>query len=169
MNKRLRNITIIISIVFIVWFLLYFLIGNFINLEFSNSDFSKIFPKILTFLASVSVYVLFLISIEKGKGWSFFNVMKFVLGIVVAFIPLVTFEYFSIDNCATWKVSKHDKKTIYQSVSSASETIRLIEIDCPAANRKTLKVNRVMQVTPMFRTVSEIDTLKISDKNWKKL
>lgn len=169
MNKRFLNITIVISIIFIVWFLLYFLIGNFISLEFSNSNFSSLFPKILTFIASVSVYILFLVSIKKENGWSFFNVMKFVLGIVVAFIPLLVFEYFSIDSCASWKVNKSDKKIIYQSVSSASETIRLIEVDCPTANRKTLEVKRVMKITPLFITSSEIDTLKISDKNWKKL
>jgi len=169
MNNRIRYITIIISILFIAWFLLYFLIGNSISLEFSNTNFSKLFPKILTFLASVSVYVLFLLSIKKSSGWSLFNVMKFVLGIVVALLPLLAFEYFSIDSCPTWKMNKKDKKIIYQSVSSTSETIRLVEIDCPSANKKTLKTKRVMQITPLFITSSEIDTLKISDKNWKKL
>lgn len=91
------------------------------------------------------------------------------MGIVVAFIPLLVFEYFSIDSCASWKVNKSDKKIIYQSVSSTKETIRLIEVNCPTANRKTLEVKRVMKITPLFITSSEIDTLKISDKNWKKL
>lgn len=169
MNKTLRYIILTSCIIFILWFIGYFLIGDFISLEFSNYQVSKIFPKVLTFLAAVSIYVLFLLSIKKNEGWSFSNIMKFVLGIIIGLIPLFTFEYYSINDCADWKIDKTTKKVLFQSKTSASETIKLIEINCPESKSKTLKVKRVVAITPLFNTSSTIDTAKISTNSWKKL
>ena len=169
MNKTLRNIITTICILLIVWFIGYFLLGDFISLEFANYSISSLFPKILTFAAAVSVYVLFLLMIKRDKGWSFMNIMKFVFGIIVGLIPLCAFEYYSLTNCADWKVEKTDKKVLFQSVTSASETIKLIEYNCPDNNMKSLKVRRIMTASPLFILNSPIDTLKISDKEWKKI
>ncbi len=169
MNKTLRYIITTICIIFILWFLGYFLIGDFISLEFANNQVSIVFPKVLTFLAGVSIYVLFLLTIKKENGWSFLNIMKFILGIIIGLIPLCAFEYYSLSKCSDWKLEKKVKKTLYQSKSSASETIKLMEFHCPENNSKTVKVKRVMEITPLFITTSEIDTAKISDKVWKKL
>ena len=169
MNKTLRNIILIICTIFILWFIGYFLVSDFINLEFANHQFSHLFPKILTFLAAVSIYVLFLLSIKKGNGWSFLNIMKFVLGIIIGLLPLCAFEYYNLSNCADWKLEKQDKKVLYQSKSSTSETIKLVEITCPEKNTKTVQVKRVMEITPLFITTSPIDTIKVSEKVWKKL
>ncbi|MEG0187450.1 hypothetical protein [Algoriella sp.] len=169
MNKTLRYIITTSCIIFILWFIGYFLIGDFISLEFSNYEVSQLFPKILTFLAAVSIYVLFLLSIKKNEGWSFSNVMKFVLGIIVGLIPLFTFEYYSMNDCADWKIEKINKKTLYQSKSSTSETIKLVEIICEENKSKSLQVKRIMQITPLFITSSSIDTTKISTNSWKKL
>ena len=169
MNKTLRNIILIICTIFILWFIGYFLIGDFISLEFSNYEVSQLFPKILTFLAAVSIYVLFLLSIKKNEGWSFSNVMKVVLGIIVGLIPLFTFEYYSMNDCTDWKIEKINKKTLYQSKSSTSETIKLVEIICEENKSKSLQVKRIMQITPLFITSSSIDTTKISTNSWKKL
>ncbi|GEM52193.1 hypothetical protein HX001_12185 [Empedobacter brevis] len=169
MNKTLRNIILIICTIFIIWFIGYFLIGDFISLEFANQQFSKLFPKILTFVAAVSIYIIFLVSIKKKEGWSFMNIMKFVFGIIIGLIPLLTFEYFSIGSCTDWKIDKKIKKTLYQSNSSNAETIVLLETYCPESNLKTTQVKRVVKITPLFITTSDIDISKISDKSWKKL
>ena len=169
MNKTLRNIILIICTIFILWFIGYFLVGDFINLEFANHQFSHLFPKILTFLAAVSIYVLFLLSIKKENGWSFLNIMKFVLGIIIGLLPLCAFEYYNLSNCADWKLEKQDKKVLYQSKSSTSETIKLVEIICEKNKSKSLQVKRIMQITPLFITSSSIDTTKISTNSWKKL
>jgi hypothetical protein len=169
MNKTLRNIILIICTIFIIWFIGYFLIGDFISLEFANHDFAKLFPKLLTFAAAVSIYVLFLLSIKKKNGWSFMNVMKFIFGIIFGFLPLLTFEYYSIGSCTNWKIDKKIQKTLYKSNSSDSEKIVLIETFCPESNLKTTQVKRIVEITPLFITTSEIDLNKISDKSWKKL
>ncbi|WP_413532703.1 hypothetical protein [Empedobacter brevis] len=169
MNKTLRNIILIICTIFIIWFIGYFTIGDFIKLEFVNNHFSKLFPKILTFAAAVSIYTLFLLSIKKQHGWSFMNVMKFIFGIIIGLLPLLTFEYCSIGSCTSWKVDKTIKKTLYVSNSSDSEKIVLIETFCPESNLKTTQVKRIMEITPLFITTSEIDLNKISTKSWKKL
>ncbi|WP_313579459.1 hypothetical protein [Chishuiella sp.] len=169
MNKTLRNIILSISIFFILWFIIYFYLGEYIDLEFSNPNFSKTFPKILTFLCAVSIYTLFLISIRRAYGWSFLNILKFIVGILFSLIPIFLFEFFSLSKCANWKIDKSYKKTLYESKISSSESIKLIELECKETNTISRKVERIMQITPLFISTSKIDTLKISDKNWKKL
>lgn len=169
MNKTLRNIILSISVFFILWFIIYFFIGEYIDLEFSNPIFSKTFPKILTFLCAVSIYTLFLISIRRAYGWSFLNILQFFMGILFSLIPIFLFQFFSLNKCANWKVDKIYKKTLYQSKISSSETIKLIEVNCTEARKKSIKVERIVQITPLFISSSKIDTLKISNKNWMKL
>lgn len=169
MNKILRNIILIICTIFIIWFIGYFLLGDFISLEFANHDFAKTFPKFLTFIAAVSVYVLFLLSIKKKDGWSFMNIMKFIFGIIFGFLPLLTFEYYSIGSCTNWKIDKTIKETLYKSNTSDSEKIVLFETFCPESNVKTTQVKRIVEITPLFITISDFDISKISDKSWKKL
>lgn len=169
MNKTLRNIILIICTIFILWFIGYFLIGDFISLEFANHEFAKLFPKILTFATAVSIYILFLLSIKKKSGWSFMNVMKFILGIIFSLLPLLAFEYYNIGSCTNWKVDKKIKETLYKSNSSDSEKIVLFETFCPESNLRTTQIKRIVEITPLFITTSDFDVSKISDKSWKKL
>ncbi|WP_313374880.1 hypothetical protein [Chishuiella sp.] len=169
MNKTLRNIILSLAIFFILWFIIYFFLGEYIDLEFADYNYTKAFPKVLTFLCAVSIYTLFLIPIKKSKGWSFLNILLFFVGILFSLIPIFLFQFFSLNKCANWKLDKRDKKTLYQSKMSSSETIKLIEFNCKEANKKNIKVKRVVEITPLFISSSDIDTLKISDKNWKKL
>ena len=75
----------------------------------------------------------------------------------------------NIGSCTNWKIDKKIQKTLYKSNSSDSEKIVLIETFCPESNLKTTQVKRIVEITPLFITTSEIDLNKISDKSWKKL
>ncbi len=140
-----------------------------LSLEFTNQQFAHLFPKILTFSAAASIYFLFLLSIKLKDGWSWINITKFCLGLIIGLIPLATFEYYNLSQCSSWKTTTKVKKTLYQSNSSSSEKIKLIEVECPETKSKVLKVKRIVDITPLFHTSSTIDTTKISTNSWKKL
>lgn len=97
------------------------------------------------------------------------NIMKFIFGIIFGFLPLLTFEYYSIGSCTNWKIDKTIKETLYKSNTSDSEKIVLFETFCPESNVKTTQVKRIVEITPLFITTSDFDISKISDKSWKKL
>ncbi|MBF0597828.1 hypothetical protein [Faecalibacter rhinopitheci] len=169
MNKNLRLILKTTFTFIIVWFISYFVFGEHIGLEFSDYNFAQIFPKILTFATGTSIYFLCLLSINKNRGWNYKNILKFIFGILLAFIPFILFKYYSsVGNCQNWEVTKQVKSTLFVSTSSNSETIKLIEVYCPEMDLKVDKTFRIMSITPLFNTVSEIDTTNISPTNWKK-
>ncbi|MBS7333125.1 MAG: hypothetical protein KIG88_05980 [Weeksellaceae bacterium] len=170
MNRSLRLTLKTTFILIIVWFISYFVFGEHVSLEFSDYNFALIFPKILTFATGASIYFLFLLSIKKADGWNIKNILKFVFGIIIGIIPFFLFKYYSsVGNCQNWEVTKKVKSTLYESVSSSSETIKLIETYCLEMDLREEKTYRVMAITPIFNTISPIDTLKINDTNWKKI
>lgn len=170
MNRSLRLTLKTTFILIIVWFISYFVFGEHISLEFSDYRFAQIFPKILTFATGASIYFLFLLTIKKADGWNLKNILKFVFGIIIGFIPFLLFKYYSsVGNCQNWEVSKKVKTTLYQSVSSSSETIKLIETYCLEMDSRDEKTYRIMAITPFLNTISPIDTTKINDKQWKKV
>lgn len=170
MNTSLRFILKTTFTLIIVWFISYFVFGEYISLEFADYTFAQQFPKILTFATGASIYFLFMLSIKKSDGWNAFNIIKFVLGIVLGFIPFFLFKYYSsVANCQSWEVFKKEKAILYESVSSSSEKIKLIETFCPEMDSRVEKTYRVMSITPLFNTISEIDTTKIKDNNWKEI
>ena len=170
MNKSLRLTLKITFTLIIVWFISYFVFGEHISLEFSDYNFAQLFPRILTFATGASIYFLFLLSIRTEKGWNFKNILKFVFGILIAFIPFILFKYYSsVGNCQNWEVTKKVKTTLYQSVSSSSESIKTIETYCLEMDKREEKIYRVIQITPLFNSISPIDTLKLQEKSWKKV
>lgn len=170
MNKTLRITLRIIFWLIILWFIGYFVFGEFIALEFSDYKFAQYFPNYLTFATGVSIYFLFLLSIQLKDKFNWKNCLKFLAGIVIGFIPFVLFKYYSsVGNCQNWEISKEIKKTVYQSITSDSEKIQLIETYCPELNTKEVKAYRVMSITPVFNTKSEIDTTKLKFNHWKNI
>ena len=170
MNKTLLITLKIIFWIIILWFIGYFVFGEFIALEFSDYTFAQQFPKYLTFATGASIYFLFLLSIQLKKKWHWQNILKFIAGIVIGFVPFVLFKYYSsVGNCQDWEIIKERKKTVYQSITSENETIQLIETACPEMESKETKVYRVMKLTPIFNTKSEIDTTKLKFNHWKNL
>ena len=170
MNKSILITLQTIFTIIIMWFIGYFVFGENISIEFANYEFAKQFPKILTFCTGASIYFLFMLSIKKADKWNYKNVIKFVLGIGCAIVPFILFKYYtSIGNCQNWEVSRRVVKTLYQSKSSTSETVKAIETICPEMESKKVDTYRVMALTPLFNTISPIDTTKIRENNWKKL
>lgn len=170
MNRSLRLTLKTTFILIIVWFISYFVFGEYISLEFSDYSFAQIFPKILTFATGASIYFLFLLSIKKSDGWNLKNILKVVFGILIGIIPFLLFKYYSsVGNCQNWEINKKVKSTLYQSVSSSSETVKSIETYCLEMDLREEKTYRVMAITPFFNTISPIDTLKINETNWKKV
>lgn len=169
MNRKLITALKTLLYLILVWFIIYFVFGEQISLEFSDYQFAKIFPKILTFAAGASIYLLILLSIKKSKGWSIVNILKFIAGIIFAFIPFLLFKYYSsVANCQDWEITKKNVKTLFVSTSSNSEKIKTIETYCQEMDELETKNYRVMEITPIFNIVSEIDTAKINQKDWKK-
>lgn len=170
MNKSILITLQTLFAIFIVWFIGYFVFGENIGIEFADYEFAKLFPKILTFCAGASIYFLFMLSIKKADKWNYKNILKFAAGIILAIVPFILFKYYtSIGNCQTWEVSRRVVKTLYQSKSSTSETIKAIETICPEMESKKVDTYRVMALTPLFNTISPVDTAKIRENNWKKI
>lgn len=169
MNRKLITTLKTILYLILIWFIIYFVFGEQISLEFSDYHFAQIFPKILTFSAGASIYLLILLTIKKSKGWSFINILKFFAGIMFAIIPFILFKYYSsVANCQEWEITKKNVKTLFVSTSSNSEKIKTIETYCQEMDKLDVKNYRVMEITPFFNVVSEIDTAKINKKDWKK-
>lgn len=169
MNTSIRLILKTTFILIIVWFISYFVFGEYISLEFADYKFAQQFPKILTFATGASIYFLFLLAIKKSEGWSIMNILKFIFGLIIGIIPFFLFKYYSsVENCQSWEVSRKEKAILYESVSSTSEKIKLIETFCPEMDSRVEKTYRVMSITPLFNTISEVDTAKLKDSSWKK-
>ena len=170
MNRNLLLTLKTIFTIIILWFIGYFVFGENISLEFANYNFAQLFPKILTFAAGASIYFLFLLNIKKEDGWRYPNILKAVAGILFGFVPFILFKYYSsVGNCQNWEVFKQEKNVLFESVSSESEKIKSIQIYCPEMDQTTEKTYRVMAITPLFNTISEVDTVKIKRSNWKKI
>lgn len=170
MNKTLLISLRILFWIIIIWFIGYFVFGEYIAIEFSDYTFAQHFPKYLTFAAGASIYFLFLLSIRLKDKWNWKNILKFLAGIGIGFMPFVLFKYYSsVGNCQNWEVIKTNKKTLFQSITSESETIQLIEIECPEMEIKEEKIYRVMHLTPVFNVKSEIDTTKLKFNHWKNI
>lgn len=170
MNIPLKLILKTAFILIIIWFISYFVFGEYISLEFADYQFAQIFPKILTFSAGASIYFLFMLAIKKSEGWRWLNILKFILGILIGILPFFLFKYYSsVANCQSWEVYKKEKAVLYESVTSSSEKIKLIETFCPEMDLRQEKTYRVMSITPLFNTISEIDTATIKNQNWKKI
>lgn len=166
MNPTLRLCLKFIFYTIILWFLAYFLLGNYISLEFSNYQFALLFPKILTFATAVSIYGLLVLTIRSESGWSFGNIMKFMSGVILAFIPFVIFEYLSLDRCNFWETTKTYKGTLYHSKNSSAEKIVIIESVCKGSENVIRETKHTVGITPIFNTSSPIDTSKIKLSNW---
>lgn len=170
MNKNLQLTFKTIFTIIILWFIGYFVFGENISLEFADYNFAQLFPKILTFAAGASIYFLFLLNIKKEDGWGIPNILKGIAGVIFGFVPFILFKYYSsVGNCQNWEVFKQEKNVLFESVSSQSETIKTIQIYCPEMNQTTEKTYRVMAITPIFNTISEVDTVKIKRNHWKKI
>lgn len=170
MNHYLLTTLKTVFYLIIVWFIGYFVFGENVSIEFSNYQFAKFFPKVLTFAAGASIYFLFLISIKPSDKFSLSNILKFTFGIIIAIIPFLLFKYYSsVGNCQNWEVSKKIVKTHFISTSSASETIKSVETYCLEMDKKDIKTYRIVSFTPIFNTITPIDTTKINSKNWKKV
>lgn len=169
MNKYLLITLKTIFYIIIVWFIGYFIFGENISIEFTDYQFARKFPNVLTFATGSSVYFLFLLNIKKNEGFNLGNGLKLFLGIIFGVLPFILFKYYSsVGNCQNWEVTKKVVKTHFISISSTSESIKSIETYCFEMNKTEQKTYRVMSLTPLFNTISEIDTTKIKPQNWKK-
>lgn len=170
MNQKLKITLKTILYLILVWFIIYFVFGEQISLEFADYQFAHIFPKILTFAAGASIYLLILLTIKKSKGWSIVNILKFIAGIIFAFVPFLLFKYYSsVANCQDWEITKKNIATLYVSTTSNSEKIKSVETYCQEMDQLEVKSYRVAELTPLFNVVWEIDTANISPEKWKKL
>ncbi len=150
----------------ILWFIVYFLAGDYISLEFANYKFALVFPRILTFATAASIYCLIVLKIKSEDGWNFSNIMKFIFGILLAFIPFIIFEYLSLARCNFWETTKTYKGTLYHSKNSDAEKIIVVESVCKNTQTVRRETKRVVSLTPLFNTVSSIDTATIKSGNW---
>jgi len=169
MNSNLLITLKTIFYIIIIWFIGYFVFGENISIEFSDYYFAQRFPNILTFAAGTSIYFLFLLSIKKADGFNLNNILKFAFGIIIGILPFFLLKYYSsVDNCQNWEIQKKIIKTHYISTSSSNESIKSIETYCYEMNKKEVKTYRVMKLTPLFNTITPIDTAKINNRNWRK-
>ena len=170
MNSILKNILKTILTLNLIWFIGYFVFGEHISLEFSNYEFAKLFPKLITFTAGASIYLLVLLTIKKENGFSIKNILKFIVGILLAFAPFILFKYYSsVANCQDWEVRKKNVSTLFISKTSTKESIKTIDIYCQELNKLETKNFKVTELTSLFNIVTEIDTAKLEKKDWKKI
>ncbi|WP_154662237.1 hypothetical protein ACF3NR_05085 [Vaginella massiliensis] len=165
----MKKIITILCFVFIAWFLLYFLVGDTFPFDFANQNLKQLFPNVLVFLAGVAIYILLLLQINLDKKWEFSNILKFVGGIILGFIPFILYGFFSIQTCPFWLQKQEYHQTLFQSKLNQNERIVLRKttcLDCPTTKQDTVK-SKVY--AGFIRTTQKANLHQLNTKYWQKI
>lgn len=168
-QKNLKKITFSLCFVFIAWFLLYFLIGKTFPYEFANQNFKLLFPKIIVFLAAVSIYTLLLMQIDLAKKWEFSNVLKFVGGIILGFVPFILYGFFSIQSCPFWLQSHENSKTLFRSKLNQNEKIIVQKTHCTDIHSSYKDTIQTTTYFNFIRTSHSVKPSEMNQKYWQKI
>lgn len=168
MKKILKTVQKILLIVFptiILWFILYFSIGERFPIYFTDRTFASYFPYILVFSTAVSIYGICILLIHsKKRKW--INIVLFVCGLAFSSLPFFAYHGFLQNQCSFWNEKVSISKKLFISKITPSEEINTIQIQCIYKEEITEKTVFQKKFTPFLVWNQEINTEHL-DTFWK--
>ncbi len=168
-NKTLKIIITLASSFFIVWFLLYFLLGENFSYTFSNPNLRLAFPKWVVFMAAVSAYLLVIIQINIKKKWHFSNVIKFIVAIFLGTIPFLLYGVFSVTACPFWMKKSESVKTLYTSKLNQEQVIILQKNICLDTQENRTDTVKVTPFLGFLESTTPISKQEIEPRYWQEI
>jgi len=108
---------------------IYFSLGNQFEYEFKDRIWAKSFTQILVFSTAVSIYLLFILSINsKEKWWK--NLILFLVGLIFSLIPIIGFHGFYQYQCDFWDQQQIKTELIATNKWSRHKTIEIRTYRC---------------------------------------
>lgn len=168
MKKQLKiPITVfrILCGLFLIWYALYFLVGDRTALRFSDRKSAEVFTHILVFSASVSVYGLFILFIRSNqKKWV--NILLFIGGLIVGSFPLLLYHGYLQYRCGFWNSEQVSEKTIYENSQNQSETVRLIRSKCKTGDMETADTLYIKKMGTFLDWTADVNFEKSETGEW---
>lgn len=151
----------------IVWFLIYFLAGDYSAFYFTDRTFAAYFPSILSFAASTAIYGLFISSIQsKRKKWK--NILLFVSGLLIGSLPLLAYHAYFQYQCGFWNEEVLEVKQTYSNKVDATESVKSFKTQCKINQESKQEVLFVKQFTPYFEFRNPVDVSALNPTFWVK-
>ncbi|MDX9705155.1 MAG: hypothetical protein RBT46_05555 [Weeksellaceae bacterium] len=170
MKKNLQILQKLFWIIFptiIVWFILYFSIGERFSIYFTDRTFASYFPYILVFSTAVSIYGIFILLIHsQRKKW--INILLFTSGLLFASLPFLIYHGYFQHQCHFWNQKITESQPLFVSKIDDSEKISEIKIECITEQKEQTKIVFLKEFTPFFNWIQEIDIQNL-DNFWKKV
>lgn len=164
---RLFTITLkFLCLGFIVWFAVYFLLGDRFSIYFTDRVFASWFPQILVFLSAASIYALFILTIKSyRKKWQ--NILLFIGGFLFALTPFLAYHGYFQYQCNFWNYEIKSENTLYINNLNENETVKAVDRFC-VINESEVKTDTVFskQITPYFELNDEVRIKKAEKSDW---
>lgn len=168
-NKTLKTVIIIACSFFIVWFLLYFLVGENFSYSFSNTNLRLVFPKWVVFMAAVSLYLIVIIQINLKKKWHFSNIIKFIVAIFLGMIPFLLYGIFSVTPCPFWMKKSENIQTLYISKINQEQVIILQKNTCIDTQEIRIDTVKITPFLGFLESTTPISKQEIEQRYWQEV
>jgi len=153
----------------IVWFAVYFLLGERFSITFTDRVFASWFPQILVFLAAASIYGLFIFTIKSSrKKWQ--NILLFLGGFIFALAPFLAYHGYFQYQCDFWNQKIKNERILYINNLNKLESVKIIESVCEPGESE-IKSDTVFskQLTQFFELNDEVKIQKSEKSDWTKV
>lgn len=149
----------------LLWFVLYFMIGEKTALYFTSRTFAAIFPQILVFAAAVSIYVLFILAMDhQRKKWV--NLSLFFIGLVLAILPFFLYHGYFQYRCGFWNEEIQSSKTLLVNQNNPSQTVQIIQSQCENTLEEKIDTVYTQTFTPFFQLRQNASIRSVENSNW---
>lgn len=149
----------------ILWFLVYFIWGEQLSLYFTSRSVAEVFPQILVFAASVSIYGLFILAIKNNrKKWV--NLSLFLGGLLLASLPLLAYHGYFQYQCGFWNQKVQSTKKLFVHQKNPSETIQVLQTTCENTMEDKLDTIYSKKITPFLEVHHKVKIRPVENSDW---
>lgn len=169
MKKFIKISAVIVKIIFvgiILWFCAYFIFGEKLSIKFSNREWQPVFIQFLVFMAGVSVYGIFILSIRsKNRKW--LNLLLFFGGLILGSLPLLFYHGYLQYRCGFWNEIEESSKVLYVNSINPDETVKIIQKKCETGDKVLTDTVFVKKLNDYFELEHTAIIKKSKNGNWK--
>lgn len=164
-STTLSKIIRFLCIALIIWFCVYFLLGERFSITFTDRVFASWFPQILVFLAAASVYVLFISGIKSSRRkWQ--NILLFFGGFLLAIIPFLAYHGYFQYQCGIWNREVKREKVLYINKLNKFESVKIIQSTCKQSQKELSDTIVSKQLTQFFELNNPVKIGKSEKSDW---
>lgn len=169
MKKFFSLSAFILRIIFfflIIWYFVYFFLGERISIRFSDPNFRNVFTQIIVFAAAVAIYGLLVLSIRSTrKKW--INFLLFFAGLTGCWLPLLVYHGYLQYRCGFWNQTEKSENILYTNSENSDESVKLVQKECKANGELNSDTVYVKKLNNYFEVIHQVKIEKSVNGRWQ--